>query len=79
MRAASVFCRSGAQIVNNAARCEGLSHIISFENIYGKYYNAFLPLLIPHKKGFHMIVHFLRYLISTVKQLLKVKFNNLNS
>ena len=42
MRGASGFAEVELKLSTNAARCEGLSCLISLENIYIKYMNAIL-------------------------------------
>ena len=81
LKGASGFAEVELKLSPNTACVEGLAYLLIHGNILYKLlecYFVIYRLLIPHNKGFGTIVWLSRYLISTVKQLLKVKFCDLN-
>ena len=62
MRGASGFAEVELKLSTNAARCEGLSYLLSFENIYKNIRMLFCNRYIAYstqQRIRHMIVHFL--------------------
>ena len=67
MRGASGFAEVELKLSTNAARCEGLSYLLSFENIYKNIRMRFCNIYTAYstqQRIRHMIVHF-----CTTKQL----------